>query len=158
MSSPLLTATMQAGVLSGLSNTLAQGLTAYRSNVYSSFDVVGFVQMIILAMLQTPPNYKWQMALEENFPSSGSKPVDAAALKKKDDDVKIKEKGTTGPETLSIKNTVAKFVLDQTVGAALNTIYFIILINLLRGAGWSTAVAAVQRVSDSFANPLLRAH
>lgn len=138
---------MQAGVLSGLSNTLAQGLTAYRTKAYSSFDFVGFVQMIILAIIQTPPNFKWQMALEENFPSSGKKPVDAAALKKKDDDVKIDEKKETGKETLSIKNTVAKFILDQTIGATLNTIMFIILINLLRGASWSTAVTAVQRVS-----------
>ncbi|KEF63439.1 uncharacterized protein A1O9_01417 [Exophiala aquamarina CBS 119918] len=142
MSSQLLTVVMQAGVLSGLSNILAQGLTAYRSNAYSSFDYVGFTQMVILAILQTPPNYKWQMALEENFPSSGKKPVDAAASKKKDDDEKKKGEEK---EELSITNTMVKIMLDQTVGASLNTIFFIIMLNLLRGAGWSAAVTAVQR-------------
>lgn len=146
MSSQLLTVTMQAAVLSGLSNMLAQGLTAYRSSAHSPFDVVGFVHMVVLAILQTPPNYKWQMALEENFPSSGKKPVDAAAIKKKDDDAKVDEK-EKGKETLSITNTVMKFVLDQTVGATLNTVFFIVIINLLRGASWSTTVTAVQRVS-----------
>lgn len=146
MTSQLLTVTMQAAVLSALSNILAQGLTAYRSNAYSSFDYVGFTQMVILAILQTPPNYKWQMALEENFPSSGKKPVDAAAIKKKDDDAKVEEKKGE-KEELSIANTVVKFMLDQTVGASLNTIFFIVMINLLRGAGWNAAVTAVQRVS-----------
>lgn len=146
MSSALLTATMQAAVLSALSNVLAQGLTAYRSNAHSPFDVIGLVHMVVLAILQTPPNFKWQMALEENFPSSGKKPVDAVAIKKKDDDAKVNEK-EKGKETLSITNTVMKFTLDQTVGATLNTVFFIVIINLLRGAGWSTIFTSVQRVS-----------
>jgi len=149
MTSQLLIVTMQAAAIGALSNVLAQGLTAYRSNAHSSFDYVGFSQMVILAILQTPPNYKWQMALEDNFPSSGKKPVDAAAIKKKDDDAKIDEKTKKKgeKEELSTTNTVIKFTLDQTVGASFNTAFFIVMLNLLRGAGWSATVTAVQRVS-----------
>lgn len=78
------------------------------------------------------------MFLEDSFPSN---PKDTNAAKKKDDDAT-----DGGKQSLSIVNTIAKFLLDQTVGAVMNTLFFIVGISLLRGAGWSTVVTAVQRV------------
>lgn len=37
---------------------------------------------------------------------------------------------------LSIKNTAAKFILDQTIGAGVNTVLFIMGIAMLRGQSW----------------------
>lgn len=37
---------------------------------------------------------------------------------------------------LSIKNTAVKFLLDQTVGAGVNTVLFIMGIAMLRGQSW----------------------
>ena len=143
MSSRLLRVTTEAAVLAAISNTLAQGLTVYREGAWSAVDPVTFFHFVILAIITTPPNYKWQLALENNFPSNGKKERDATAAKKKDDDAVVNEE----KETLSITNTVAKFLLDQSVGATLNTIFFIVMINLLRGATWSQTLTAVQRVS-----------
>lgn len=146
MSSRLLTVTAQAAALSAVSNTLAQGFTVYRERALSSIDPVAFAHFILLAVITTPPNYQWQLALERNFPSTRKK--DGAAAKKKDDDAAFQDRNdqNNGKETLSVTNTLAKFLLDQTVGATLNTVFFIAMINLLRGAGWSQVVTAVQRV------------
>lgn len=144
MSSRLFTVTWQGAAIAALSNTLAQGFTFYRDRSLSSIDPVAFVHFVILAIISTPPNYKWQLFLEESFPSTYKK--DASKQKEKNDGTTA----TTGQdEKLSITNTVAKFVLDQTIGSALNTVYFIAMINLLRGAGWSQILTAVQRVGDA---------
>lgn len=138
MSSRLLGVTVQGALLSAASNTLAQGFNVYREGNLSAIDPGAFIHFILFAIISTPPNYKWQVFLEESFPSH---PKDTSAAKKKDDDATDGGKGT-----FSIVNTVAKFVLDQTVGAVMNTILFIVVINLLRGAGWSAVVTAVQKV------------
>ncbi|KIX08959.1 uncharacterized protein Z518_00037 [Rhinocladiella mackenziei CBS 650.93] len=142
MSSRLPTVTAQAAAISALSNALAQGLTAYREQALSSIDPVAFFHFIILAVITTPPNYQWQLVLEETFPSNAKK--DTQAVKKKDDDVAVNDKDDE-KETLSLANTIAKLLLDQSIGASLNTIFFIVMINLLRGATWSQALTAVQR-------------
>lgn len=146
MSSDLLRVTLEGAVLSAISNTLAQGFNVYRDRAWSSIDPVAFFHFIFLAIITTPPNYKWQMALERNFPSSYKKKDSAAARKKKDDDAPTPDEKDGGKETLSIANTLAKFVLDQTVGATLNTIWFIVMINFLRGATPSQILTTVQRV------------
>ena len=144
MSSRLLRVTTEAAVISAVSNTLAQGLTVYRKGALSAIDPVTFLHFVILAIITTPPNYQWQLALEKNFPSNGKNEEDMRALKKKDDDAVANEKKEK--KGLSITNTVAKFLLDQSVGATLNTVFFIVMINLLRGATWSQTLTAVQRV------------
>ncbi|OAP64616.1 hypothetical protein AYL99_00588 [Fonsecaea erecta] len=141
-SSRLLRVTLEGAVMSAVSNTLAQVLRAYRGGG-PFIDPVALVHFIIIAVVTTPPNYKWQLALERNFPtsttSSDDKGVDAR--KKKDDDAPVASK----KETLSVTNTVAKFVLDQTIGASLNTIWFIIMINLLRGESASHILTTIQK-------------
>ena len=126
--------------MSAASNTLAQGFKAYEEG-WSAVDPVAFVHFIILAIITTPPNYKWQSWLEKTFPTN--KRVGPASAAKKDDNKPAEEEKTT----LSVTNTIAKFLLDQTVGATLNTVWFIFMINLLRGQSISHIIATVQNVS-----------
>ncbi|KAJ4511545.1 hypothetical protein HRR83_004417 [Exophiala dermatitidis] len=129
------TVTVQGATIAAVSNILAQGITVYQKRSLSSLDPAAFLQFVVLAIISTPPNYKWQLFLERKFPSTYKKDV-SRSQEKKDGDTK---------EQLSVRNTIAKFVLDQTVGAILNTIFFIAMINLLRGAGWSRALTAVEK-------------
>lgn len=41
---------------------------------------------------------------------------------------------------LSIRNTAIKFLLDQSIGAAVNTVLFIMGISMLRGQSWQSCV------------------
>ncbi|KAJ9617254.1 hypothetical protein H2200_000975 [Cladophialophora chaetospira] len=138
-SSKLLRTTLEGAVLSAVSNSLAQGLKAYREG-WSSVDPVAFVQFIILAIITTPPNYKWQSWLEETFPTYPERANPQKAGKKEDDTLPKDEK-----TALSIPNTIAKFVLDQTFGAVFNTVWFIFMINLLRGQSFNHIITLVQR-------------
>ena len=140
MSSRLVTVTVQGAVLAALSNIIAQGLTAYQSTVPYSFDYTAFLHMVLLSIIQTPPNYKWQIALENNFP--GYPPKRPATTNK--------DKGERPPpeetQSLSVTNTVIKFILDQTFGAVVNNVMFLVGISLLRGAGLANTINALQRV------------
>ncbi|KAK5442007.1 hypothetical protein LTS15_011165 [Exophiala xenobiotica] len=144
MSSRLLTVTAQGAALAAASNTLAQGFTIYldRTQTLSAFDPVTLFHFVLYSVISTPPNYKWQLWLEDNFPSNPKKKDVAAAPEKKNDD---NVKGEEEKQTLSVTNTIAKFVLDQSIGAAFNTLLFITMINLFRGAGYDKIVTAVQR-------------
>jgi len=124
--------------MSAVSNSLAQGLNVYHGG-WSTVDPVAFAHFVILAIITTPPNYKWQLWLEETFPSN-PKRVGPETGGKKDDDALAKDEKTG----LSITNTIAKFVLDQSVGASLNTLWFILMINLLRGESLNHIATTVQ--------------
>ncbi|KAJ3467293.1 hypothetical protein MRS44_004857 [Fusarium solani] len=66
-------------------------------------------QFLLFNLICTPPNFMWQDFLETTFPAH-PKPKSS------------KEKNTK--PKLSVRNTAIKFLLDQTVGAALNTLLF----------------------------------
>ena len=140
-SSRLLRVTVEGAIMSAVSNTLAQAFNFYRDGP-SAIDVVAFMRFIILALITTPPNYKWQLWLEETFPSNPKRAGPKTASKKADDTLAKEE-----TSSLSITNTAAKFFLDQTVGASLNTLWFIVMINLLRGQSLNHIITTVQRVS-----------
>ncbi|OAL22140.1 hypothetical protein AYO20_11240 [Fonsecaea nubica] len=147
-SSRLLRVTLEGAIMSAVSNTLAQILRAYRGSGGPYIDPVALVHFIIIAVVTTPPNYKWQLALERNFPTNPARSdevVDVARDKKKKSDRAPGSAGNKDKESLSVTNTIAKFVLDQTIGASLNTIWFIIMINLLRGESLSYIMATIQR-------------
>lgn len=119
--------TMQAASLAGLSNLLAQIIQAYRSHNPLLLDYVTLLQFVIYSLLSTPPNILWQEYLEEKFPA----------------DV-VDEKGN---KKLHKGNTAVKFVLDQTLGAIINSYLFIAGIGALKGKATSTILADCQRVS-----------
>jgi protein Mpv17 len=85
---------------------------------------------VLFAILSTPPNVIWQSWLESKFPGyTSSAPTSDKELSKKHN-----SKGTVSDQkSLDIKNTAIKFALDQTLGAAVNTLLFIAGIDLLRG-------------------------
>ena len=64
----LLRVTLEGAVMSALSNALAQSFTVYNEG-FSAIDLTTFIHFVILAIITTPPNYKWQSYLEETFPS-----------------------------------------------------------------------------------------
>lgn len=55
------------------------------------------------------------------------------------DNQPVKDKAKTSP-TLNKRNTAIKFTLDQTIGAAVNTVLFLGGMALLRGQPWDEAV------------------
>lgn len=112
------------------------------------------------SVISCPPNYLWQTWLEATFP--GYKQSLATSEKEKlvDETVAGQSTSTEKPELrshdvkqaaitsesapkperakeqLNIRNTAVKFLLDQTIGAAVNTIMFTMGIAMLRGHSW----------------------
>ncbi|WYZ39127.1 hypothetical protein EsH8_III_001041 [Colletotrichum jinshuiense] len=125
---PIVSATLQSAALSGTSNLLAQALTAYQTDKQLVIDWVPVFQFIIYTLVSTPPNFMWQGFLEESFPAYQVSPTEdavasAAANDEKELDREARENKLVEPK-LNIRNTLIKLVLDQTVGAALNTLAF----------------------------------
>ncbi|KAF7195534.1 Protein SYM1 [Pseudocercospora fuligena] len=166
MPSPIVTASLQAGVLSAISNVLAQLITCHQAGITYTLNIVELLQFVIYSVLSCPPNYLWQAFLEAQFPayarelpqsekelivdeivhSSGTEKDQGAngSLSNR----RLEEKAMTHQtdstvsdgktKKLSLRNTAIKFTLDQTLGAAVNTVLFIAGIALLRGQPWST--------------------
>ncbi|PHH77779.1 hypothetical protein CDD80_203 [Ophiocordyceps camponoti-rufipedis] len=106
---PLVIATVQAALLGALSNVLAQLLAAEGSKGVNWIPVL---QFLLFSIISTPPNYLWQEFLESTYPAHPRK-----------------NKGS-----LSVYNTIAKFILDQTIGAVVNTLLFSLFIHALQDA------------------------
>ncbi|KAK1992261.1 Mpv17/PMP22 family protein [Colletotrichum falcatum] len=136
--SPIVTATLQSAVLSGTSNLLAQALTAYQTDSPLVIDWVPVFQFILYTIISTPPNFMWQGFLEETFPAHHVSPIknavaSAAANDDKELDREAREDKLVEPK-LNIRNTLTKLVLDQTVGATLNTLAFSMFMHSIQTA------------------------
>ncbi|KAF4985736.1 hypothetical protein FGRMN_11117 [Fusarium graminum] len=120
---PVVMATIQSAALGGIANILAQVITAYRAGTDVAIDWVPVFQFLLFNVICTPPNFFWQDFLESAFPAhpEPSKPKNVKGAKK------------TQPK-LSVRNTLIKFGLDQTVGAAVNTLLFSTYVHALRAA------------------------
>lgn len=134
-------------------------------------DLAVFVSFSLIA---SPPNYVWQTWLEATFPGysgslsslekeklvdevvTGHSTVGSARDVKK---LAMTDKSVAGrspaevKKKLNIQNTAIKFMLDQTFGAAANTILFIVGIALLQGRSFDQGI---QECKDGFW-PLIRA-
>ncbi|EMC94612.1 hypothetical protein BAUCODRAFT_149744 [Baudoinia panamericana UAMH 10762] len=162
MDAPIVRATIQAAILSGISNILAQSITAYRGeqSLFTTFNRADFINFILFTLISCPPNYIWQSWLEAQFPGYTEKLSPPEKEKLVDDAVSGQSSGVDGKgngslekrttdgamtastvpltpqkasKKLNVKNTAIKFSLDQTIGAAVNTLLFIAGIALLRG-------------------------
>ncbi len=129
MTSVVINSTIQAAALAGLSNLLAQVIQAYRTHQPLSLDYRTLLQFVVFSLISTPPNVLWQEYLEEKFPAN-----------------QIDEKGT---KRLHKRNTVVKCVLDQTLGAIVNSLFFIAGMGALKGKDSSTIWVDCQRVGSS---------
>ncbi|KAM0190336.1 hypothetical protein ACHAPA_000308 [Fusarium lateritium] len=121
---PVVMATIQSAALGGIANILAQVITAYRAGTDVVIDWVPVFQFLLFNVICTPPNFYWQDFLESAFPAH---PAESPKAKK------VKGAKKTEPK-LSVRNTLIKFTLDQTVGAAVNTLLFSTYVHALRTA------------------------
>lgn len=154
MRSPMTTAIIQATTLHAISNILAQLITAYRSRngsitdsqslsapSRSIIDLPQLVRFVIFALLTAPMNYKFQQLLEYAFPGGGDKPRRRSfryradqSYKRQDDLEGQGEKRHTSPRRLHWGNVFAKWFLDcLSLGTALNTTAFLIIMGILKG-------------------------
>ncbi|OAA75376.1 integral membrane protein, Mpv17/PMP22 family [Akanthomyces lecanii RCEF 1005] len=123
MVSPIVAATIQSAGLGVVSSILAQCITAYRQEGPFLIDWIPVFQYLLFIVVNTPPNYLWQEFIEASFPSH----PEPAVHPKKTDDKPV-------PPALSKRNTAIKFLLDQTVGATVNTLLYSTFTRSLRMA------------------------
>ncbi|KAI9163264.1 hypothetical protein HJFPF1_04866 [Paramyrothecium foliicola] len=101
------------------------------AGVEFEIDWIPVFQFLLFAVLNTPPNFLWQEFLESSFPTYPTqrrKPGEKPASKR-----------------LSLRNTIVKFILDQSIGAAFNTLFFSIFMRSL-----SAAMGNAPRVTSVF--------
>ncbi|KAM5346572.1 hypothetical protein ACJ41O_009577 [Fusarium nematophilum] len=128
LSSPMASATIQSAALGGIANVLAQLITAYRTGAEVTIDWIPVFQFLLFNLIATPPNFMWQDFLESTFPAHPQHPQQPQPSKKKN------PKDPKAQPKLSIRNTAIKFILDQTVGAAINTLLFSTYTHAIRSA------------------------
>ncbi|WZH48866.1 Glomerulosclerosis Mpv17-like protein [Fusarium acuminatum] len=133
---PVVMATIQSAALGGIANILAQVITAYRagtgflssssySSTLSALHPTSSGKPRSHSILQTSILYPIrQDFLESAFPAH---PAEFPKAKE------VKGAKKTQPK-LSVRNTLIKFTLDQTVGAAVNTLLFSTYVHALRTA------------------------
>jgi protein Mpv17 len=97
---------------------------------------------VLFSIVSTPPNCLWQQFLEETFP--GTKQV---AVSKEKDEGKAPKK-----QSLNVGNTLIKFVLDQSLGAAFNTYIFIVFMKGVNGGDLSQILDACKQVCPKFSH------
>lgn len=105
-----------------------------RNQIPFELDVESLTQFATCAIVISPLGYLWLGGLESWFPGRESKGE--------------KEKGgqSTSEPSLNATNTVAKIVIDQTIGGAWNTVLFITTMGMLRGMGYDAILAEIQEV------------
>ncbi|EAW08736.1 Mpv17/PMP22 family protein [Aspergillus clavatus NRRL 1] len=120
---PIATATLQAALVNAGSNVLAQGIKAWRDQTPFVLDLQALFQFTTCAFILSPLTFVWLENLEARLPGFTE-----------DKDVS-KTEAKNGPkkQKLNVKNTVAKVIIDQTIGATINTAAFIMTMGLLRG-------------------------
>ncbi|KAF2136568.1 uncharacterized protein K452DRAFT_211701, partial [Aplosporella prunicola CBS 121167] len=136
----LLQQTLMASVLSATSNIIAQLVTAQREGAPYTLDFSPIFKFVLFTALSTPPNIVWQEYLEEKFP--GQKRAPAAPNNEKTANGVVKDKPQN--DALDWGNVVKKLMLDQTVGAVVNTVLFIAGMQALNGGGSEEIQTAVK--------------
>lgn len=130
MAPPLIPITAQAAAMSVFSSLLAQTLLAYKNGDALSYNWPSVVKFAVYAILVTPLNVLWQTYLESAFPGTRK--------------TKTGEKATDVKESLDVRNTVIKTLLDQSVGAGVNTLAFCVFMPV-----WAVLVEASNPANQS---------
>jgi protein Mpv17 len=97
------------------------------------------LHFVTYAIINTPINCVWQDQLEAWFPSSTPAVVEKPTKESS-------EKPVAKKQGLNITNTLAKFILDQSVGALINIPLFIGVMGMLKGQNVDQIVNTVQEV------------
>jgi hypothetical protein len=81
-----------------------------------SLNIAPVIKFALFSIISNPPNIIWQTFLEDQFPTNV--PTTNTSVTDK--------KSTRRPETQTSKrNILIKFMLDQTIGALVNTLMFL---------------------------------
>ncbi|RFU78952.1 hypothetical protein TARUN_3256 [Trichoderma arundinaceum] len=107
-------------------------------------DLSSILRFIVYTVITTPPNYRWQEFLEETFPTTTELEEEKSLKDRPSNDAVT---GTGGK--LNIANTAAKFVLDQALGAPVNTLLFICLMGQMNLQSYSHILSSVMSVSTA---------
>lgn len=110
---------------------------------FDGVDLSSILRFIVYTVLTTPPNYRWQEFLEQTFPTTTEEKEDKSV---KDKQVQDAVTGTGGK--LNIANTAAKFILDQALGAPVNTLMFICLMGQMNLQSFNNILSSVISVSN----------
>lgn len=155
---PIVAATLQAALLGAVSNILAQLITATRRHVSRQHPVVSFSKANTTRCNPHSKNGRWtgSPSSSSSYSASSARPPTSSGknpLEPKKGFFPIKKKKhrqeyleSTFPAhpppkkkdapsaKLSVRNTLVKFALDQTLGATVNTLLFSVFIRSLRSA------------------------
>lgn len=160
--------TVEAVTLNAISGVLAQAFTAYKAKVcwrtmmntvdfhladrtqrqdLFAVDVVQIFQFMTFTAIVTAPNYLFQTLLENCFPT---RTVPRETLKQLGEKDKTKgEELLREHGQLDIRNTIIKFVLDQSLSATTNTVLFIVVLGAIKGQSFEYIEASLYEVSDA---------
>ncbi|KAK0633092.1 hypothetical protein B0T14DRAFT_505829 [Immersiella caudata] len=135
---PIVIATLQSAIIGAFSNCLAQVITAQTTKTPLQISYPPIFQFFLFALLSTPPNFLWQEFLESSFPAFHIAPTSAAvASASASNEDELEEEAKTGrlvEPKLNKGNTAIKTLLDQTLGAAVNTMMFSLFMHGIRMA------------------------
>ncbi|KAI9837205.1 MAG: hypothetical protein M1837_003084 [Sclerophora amabilis] len=109
-----------------------------------ALDPTPLFRYVFFSILNTPPNFLWQQALETWFP----------AYTHPSEDRKVAVGKGAGHKRLHLGNTFMKLLLDMTLGATVNTVLFVAAMSGMRGAGQEEILETVQRVRQTPPPPL----
>ncbi|KAL6710852.1 hypothetical protein ACN47E_007909 [Coniothyrium glycines] len=137
--------TAQGAVLSITSNVLAQAITSYQDNTPFSLDLTQVFKFALFSVLSNPPNIVWQGYLEDQFPTN----VPAASPPSE----KAGSKPDPTKTSLSKTNVLIKFLLDQTIGAVVNTLMFLAYMSYINAQG-KPGANALDHIATDCANKL----
>lgn len=101
------------------------------------------MQFTTCAFIVSPLGYLWLEKLESWFPGTVSSEKSSEKANKGG-------RSDTKPQKprLNVTNTVAKVLIDQTIGGTWNTVLFIITMGLLRGLQYNTIQTQIQQVCN----------
>lgn len=120
--------TAQGAVLSVTSNLIAQVISSYKDNTPLSLNFTQTLKFALFSIISNPPNIVWQSFLEDLFPTNVPAPPPPR-------DEKAKSKPAKEPQTqMSKTNVLIKFILDQTFGAVLNTLMFLVFMGYVNAS------------------------
>ncbi|KAF2648215.1 hypothetical protein K491DRAFT_613207 [Lophiostoma macrostomum CBS 122681] len=123
MPSPLVFQTVQGTLLSITSNIIAQVLSSYKHDAPLSFNVASIIKFAVFSIISGPPNIIWQGFLEDAYPTN----VRTTPPKSE----KANGKPPTAKTQMSKANVFIKFLLDQTIGAVVNNLMFLVFMGYM---------------------------
>ena len=121
-------------------------LTARRQTPFS-LNINPIIKFAVFSLVSNPPNIVWQGILEDAFPTNvTASPVTPSKKTLKDKPVETQ---------MSKRNVFIKFILDQTFGAVINTLMFLVFMSYVNEPGAMMGKieplqAVVKEINDKF--------